>query len=58
MLKKCIDIKQTKQLIIRKKTEHPMEKQNKETYEDIHANTERLGNSTGPYIKRLMNMKA
>ena len=58
MLEKCINIKQTKHLIIRKKTEHPMEKQNQETYDDIHANTERLKNSTVPCIKRLMNMQA
>ena len=55
--KKCINIEQTKHLFIRKKTDHPMKKRTQETYEVIHANTERLRNSTVPYIQRLMNRK-
>ena len=55
--KKCINIEQTKHLFIRKKTDNPMKKRTQETYEVIHANTERLRNSTVPYIQRLMNRK-
>ena len=54
----CLNIEQTKHLFIRKETDHPMKKRFQETYEVIHANTERFRNSTVPYIQRLMNKKA
>ena len=56
--KKCINIEQTKHLFIKKKTEHPMSKRYQETFQVVHANTERLRNSTVPYIQRLLNKKA
>ena len=49
--KKCINIEQTKHLFIRKKTDHPMKKRTQETYEVIHANTEKLRNSTVPFTE-------
>ena len=53
--KKCISIEQTKHLLKRKTTQQTMKTQNKEAFEVIHANTERLRNSTVPYIQRLLN---
>ena len=53
--KKCISIEQTKHLFKRKTTQNTMKTRNKEAFEVIHANTERLRNSTVPYIQRLLN---
>ena len=55
--KKSIHIEQTKHLFTRKKTIHEMNIRRPELYEVIHANTERLRNSTVPYIQRLLNKK-
>ena len=56
--KKCISIEQTKHLYIRKKTEHSMKRRNQETFEVIYAYTERLQNSTVPYIQGLLDKQA
>ena len=55
--KKSIHIEKTKHLFTRKKTIHEMNIRRPELYEVIHANTERLRNSTVPYIQRLLNKK-
>ena len=55
--KKSTIIEQTKHLFKRKETLHSMNTRTTEKYEVIHANTERLRNSTVPYIQRLMNKK-
>ena len=55
--KKSIHIEQTRHLFTRKKTEHNMNIRTPEKYKVIHANTERLRNSTVPYIQRLLNKK-
>jgi hypothetical protein len=53
--KKFISIEQTKHLFKRKTNQNTMKTRNKEAFEVIHANTERLRNSTVPYIQRLLN---
>ena len=53
--KKSIHIEQTRHLFTRKKIEHDMNLRRPDKYEVIHANTERLRNSTVPYIERLLN---
>ena len=55
--KKSTIIEQTKHQFKRKETSHSMNTRNTEKYEVIHANTERLRNSTVPYIQRLLNKK-
>jgi hypothetical protein len=55
--KKSIHIEQTKHLFTRKKTIHEMNMRRPDIYEVIQANTERLRNSTVPYIQRLLNKK-
>ena len=55
--KKSIHIEQTKHLFTRKKTIHEMNMRRPDIYEVIHANTERLRNSTVPYIQQLLNKK-
>ena len=54
---KCIHIEQTKQLLTRKKTLHEMDMRRPDKFEVMHANTERLQNSTVPYIQRLLSKK-
>ena len=54
---KSTHIEQARHLFTRKKTEHDMNTRRPDKYEVIHANTERLRNSTVPYIQRLLNKK-
>ena len=55
--KKSTLIEQTKHIFKRKETLHSINTRTTEKYEVVHANTERLRNSTVPYIQRLLNKK-
>ena len=52
---KCLKLDQTKDLFPINSNQHIMKTRNKEKFQVIHANTERLRNSTLPYIQRLLN---
>ena len=55
--KKCLNLEQTKYLFPPSRKTHCMETRHKEKYEVCHSNTERLKNSTVPYIQRMLNKK-
>ena len=52
---KCLNLEQTKELFPLNNITHSMNLRNKEKYKVTHANTNRLMNSTVPYIQRLLN---
>ena len=54
---KCEKLEQTKDLFNRKVNEHQMNHRFEEKYHVLKANTERMRNSTVPYIQRLLNTK-
>ena len=53
--KKCLQLEQTRDLFPLNDKEHEMRTRNTEKYKVLHANTERLRNSTVPYIQRVLN---
>ena len=53
--KKCLVLEQTKELFPLNDRELSMQTRNQEKYKILHANTERLKNSTVPYIQRMLN---
>ena len=53
--KKCLVLEQTKELFPFNDRELIMQTRNQEKYNILHANTERLKNSTVPYIQRVLN---
>ena len=53
--KKCLQLEQTRDLFPLNNKEHQMRTRNTEKYMVLHANTERLRNSTVPYIQRVLN---
>ena len=53
--KKCLMLEQTKYLFPLNDRTHGMETRNTEKYKILKANTERLKNSTVPYIQRMLN---
>jgi hypothetical protein len=53
--KKCLKLEQTKHLFPLKERNHQIQQRYTEKYEVLHANTDRLKNSTVPYIQRLLN---
>ena len=53
--KKCLKLEQTKHLFPPKERNHQIQQRYTEKYEVLHANTDRLKNSTVPYIQRLLN---
>ena len=55
--RKCEKLEQTKDLFPRKVNEHQMNHRFEEKYHVLKANTERMRNSTVPYIQRLLNTK-
>ena len=55
--KEMLVLEQTKHLFQMNEINHNMEHRFTEKCEVLHANTERLKNSTVPYIQRLMNKK-
>ena len=52
---KCTILDPTNHLFKRKETLNQMKTRNPNKYDIVHANTDRLRNSTGPYIQRLLN---
>ena len=55
--KKCLRLDQTKDLFPINENQQGMETRNREMFQVIHANTERLKNSTVPYIQRILNQR-
>ena len=53
--KKCLLLEQTKELFPLNDRDLTMQTRKKEKYKILHANTERLKNSTVPYIQRILN---
>ena len=53
--KKCLKLEQTRELFPLNEINHTMQTRNKEKYKIVHANTDRLKNSTVPYIQRMLN---
>ena len=53
--KKCLMLEQTKELFPLNDRDLTMQTRNQEKYKILHANTERLKNSTVPYIQRMLN---
>ena len=53
--KKCLLLKQTKELFPLNDRDLIMQTRKKEKYKILHAHTERLKNSTVPYIQRILN---
>ena len=53
--KKCLLLEQTKELFPFNDRDLIMQTRKKEKYKILHANTERLKNSTVPYIQRILN---
>ena len=53
--KKCLKLDETKDLFPLNKNTHVMNSRYKEKYQVTHANTNRLMNSTVPYIQRMLN---
>ena len=53
--KKCLQLEQTRDLFSLNDKDHEMTTRKTEKYKVIHANTERLRNSTVPYIQRVLN---
>ena len=53
--KKCLLLEQTKELFPLNDRDLIMQTRKKEKYKILHANTERLKNSTVPYIQRILN---
>ena len=52
--KKCLRLDQTKGLFPTNENQQGMETRHREMFQVIYANTERLKNSTVPYIQRIM----
>ena len=55
--KKCLFLEQTKDLFPLNQNAHDMVTRNTEKFQVIHAKTDRLRNSTIPYIQRVLNEK-
>ena len=53
--RKCLQLDQTKELFPINKNIPNMKTRNHEKFQILHANTERLKNSTVPYIQRILN---
>jgi hypothetical protein len=53
--KKCLVLEQTKELFPLNDREFLMQTRNQEKYKVLNANTERLKNSTVPYIQKMLN---
>ena len=52
---KCTQLKETKELFPLNITQNSMKTRHKEKYEVYHAHTERLKNSTVPYLQKILN---
>ena len=55
--KKCLRLEQKKDRLPINENQQGMETRNREMFQVIHANTERLENSTVPYIQRILNQR-
>ena len=53
--RKCLQLDQTKELFPFNKNIPNIKTRNHEKFQILHANTERLKNSTVPYIQRILN---
>jgi hypothetical protein len=53
--KQCLKLEQTRELSPLNGINHRMQTRNKEKCKLVHANTERLKNSTVQYIQRMLN---